>query len=53
MGDIHQKHSKPEYNAVYWVNSDKDTKMVACVTCGQKMPYNPQTHTNVIDLEKM
>lgn len=52
--DIHaDRHPIPKDRTYtwIWVNSDKDTKMVSCLTCGYKEAYNPQTHTNVEDVD--
>lgn len=48
-----ERHPIPS-NRTYtyiWASSDGNTKMVSCLTCGYKSPYNPQIHINVEDVD--
>jgi len=48
-----QRHPLPADRSYRWIwnTSDEDTKMVSCLTCGYRMPYNADIHTDVEDID--
>jgi hypothetical protein len=48
-----ERHPIPANRSYTWIwnTSDGNTKIVSCLTCGYKEPYNPKIHLNVEDVD--